>query len=163
MVGIQGSSQKVMNMDQQRSKTPVEQVIETVSSWPNVVTGEGRFNSTAFQVGSREIGHIHSGGAVDIGYPKRLRDQLIADGHTEEHHALPQHPNATTFHIESEDDPDNAVWLFRLSYLSHIARKQQGDADETVANVDVNREFTKLDVSDNLRVIFEDHFTDLQS
>jgi hypothetical protein len=95
--------------DTQQHETYIEQVIETVASWPEITTGIGRFNATTFQIGTGEIGHIHQSGTVDISYPPPLRDQLIADGRTGEHHVAPNSPTGTTFYIESTEDIDNAV------------------------------------------------------
>jgi transglutaminase-like putative cysteine protease len=82
--------------ENQQIDSSVEQVIETVSSWPGIATGDGRFNSTTFQVGQRGVGHVHPHpwGLVDISYPQPLREQLLVEGHTERHHVIPE--RATT-------------------------------------------------------------------
>lgn len=138
-----------------RKESPIEAVIETVSSWPGITTGDGRFNSTTFQLAGNEIGHLHLR-LADIGYPKPLRDQLIAEDHTQEHHVVPNHPNATTFRIESADDIDHVVWLFRLSYLARLAALQKrGEMESDFAGIDVQEEVAKLAPSDELRRAFE--------
>lgn len=138
-----------------RAAPPIEQVVETVTSWPGISTGEGRFGSTAFRVGGREIGHVHPGGAVDVGYPKPIRDRLIADGLTGEHHVLPD-SNATTFHLESTDDVERAIFLLRLSYLYHASvLRRASDVEEEVADVDVEAEVERSGLSDELRAAFD--------
>ncbi|GAA5064051.1 luciferase family protein [Haladaptatus pallidirubidus] len=142
--------------DNQDIKQYVEQVIEIVSSWPGVTTGDGRFNSTTFSLGQREIGHVHPHqlGLVDISYPQPLREQLLVEGHTEKHHVVPN--RATTFAIESEDDIKQAVFLLRLSYLHHASMLEQtSDIEEQVENIDldVEAEIRQLKLSDELRAV----------
>lgn len=132
-----------------------EQIIETVASWPTITTGDGRFGSTAFYLAETEIGHLHSG-LADIDYPKPLREQLLAEGKTEPHHAVPKHPTATTFHIGSVDDIDHTVWLFRLSYLAHLAILQQrGEEGMDVLDIDILDAVDALEPSDAIRDAFE--------
>lgn len=144
--------------DTQQHGTYVEQVIETVASWPEITTGDGRFNATTFQIGTGQIGHVHPGGTVDISYPPPLRDQLIANGRTGEHHVAPNSPTGTTFYIKSEDDIDSAVWLLRLSYLVHVLGLQKREGTKLnpkLNDIDVNEELNELDPSDALRSVFE--------
>ncbi|WP_227379799.1 luciferase domain-containing protein [Haladaptatus halobius] len=134
-----------------RSRSPSDQIIEMVASWPHIELGEGRFNSTSFNVAGSEIGHLHPR-LADIGYPKPLRDQLIEEGQTKEHHVVPN-SNATTFHIESADDVDHDVWLFRLSYLARLAALQRrGEVD---SDLDIQHELDELAPSDGVRNAFE--------
>lgn len=154
--------------DPQQHGTIREQIIERVASWPHITAGEGRFNATSFKLAGsrsiagmpREIGHLHPR-LADIGYPEALRDQLIANGHTEEHHAVPRHPNTTTFHIESTDDIDHVVWLFRLSYLARVAVLQKHkETGAKLMDIDVQEELDTLAPSDAVRHAFETAATD---
>jgi hypothetical protein len=147
--------------DTQQHEPNVEQIIETVASWSNITTDTERFNATRFILAGREIGHLHPR-LADIGYPQPLRDQLIAEGQTEEHHVVPQHPNATTFHIESADDLDHVVWLFRLSYLARVASLQQReDTESTLPAIDVHKEVDELAPSAAVRSAFKTAATDV--
>lgn len=133
----------------------IEQIIETVSSWSQVTTDDGRFNSTTFQVADRDIGHVHSWGPVDIGYPQRLRKQLIAEDKTGEHHVVAD--RATTFHVEGAADVEQAVALLRLSYLYHVLILQKrDDVDSELAAIGVSDELASMGMSDDIRAIFED-------
>lgn len=134
-----------------RGGSPIERIIQTVASWPGISTGEGRFGSTTFDVAEREIGHVHRGGPVDIGYPKPIRDQLIAEGLTGEHHVIPA-SNATTFRVESASDVERAVTLLRISYLYHVSVLQRSrTVESTVDVVDVEAAIEALDLSEDLR------------
>lgn len=136
-----------------RERSPVERVVETVSSWPGITTAGGRFDSTVFRLAGREIGHVHRWGPVDVGYPKPIRDQLIADGLTGEHHVVPN-SNATTFRVESTDDVERAVTLLRIAYLYHasVIRRTAVEAGE-IEDVDVGAELRELDLSDELLAV----------
>lgn len=144
-----------MTTENHQHEPYIEQIVETVSSWPGIVTDEGRFNSTTFQVEDRDIGHVHSWGPVDIGYPQALRKQLIADGKTGEHHVVSD--RATTFHVEAAADVEQAVTLFRLSYLYQVLVLQKhGGIDAELAAIDVSDELANMDLSEDIRAIFED-------
>lgn len=137
--------------DAASSERPTDRIVETVASWPGVEVGEGRFDSTSFRLAGREFGHLHPR-LADIGFPKPLRDQLVADGLTGPHHVVPA-SNATTFRIDSADDVDHAVWLFRLSYLARLATLQR--RGELESDPDVRRELDDLAPSDAVRDAFE--------
>jgi Family of unknown function (DUF5519) len=103
-----------------------ETLEQKVSSWPQVSIHPHRFGGQEFRFGNAEIGHIHVGGAVDIPFPRTIRDALLVDGLAEEHRWVPN-SGWTTFRLRSEEAIDHAVWLMRLSYLRY-ALKTASDA-----------------------------------
>lgn len=140
-----------------REESPVDLVVGTVASWPGVTTGEGRFDSTTFQVAGRPIGHVHRWGPVDVAYPKPIRDRLITEGLTGEHHVVPE-SNATTFHVESTDDVDRAVALLRISYLYHVSvLRRTAGSEGVVEGLDVEAALDELGLSDELRTVLTRH------
>jgi hypothetical protein len=94
---------------------------EEVSRWPNISVHPHRFGGREFRFGSAEVGHIHIGGVVDIPFPRKVRDALLAEGLAEEHRWVPNSGWAT-FHVRSEEDFKHAVWLLRLSYLRYAMK-----------------------------------------
>ena len=58
-----------------------------VLGWPGVSQEPGRFNSTAYLLGRREIGHVHGNRVVDLPFPRALADELIASGRARPHQA----------------------------------------------------------------------------
>ncbi len=131
----------------------IDRIAEDVSSWDGVETGEHRFSGTEFRLGSREIGHIHQWGILDIAFPRRVRDQLVEEGKTEPHHIYPE-SGWTTFHVERERDVDDALWLLRLSYLSHAKSLKNVDSGQkSLSALDVERELAGLGPSDELRAV----------
>ena len=94
---------------------------DEVSTWPNISIHPHRFGGREFRFGSAEVGHVHTGGIVDIPFPRTVRDALLAEGLAEEHRWAPN-SGWITFRIRSEQDLKHAVWLMRLSYLRYILK-----------------------------------------
>ena len=104
----------------------LKQLAAEVSAWPNVSTHPHRFGGREFRFGDAEIGHIHTGGIVDIPFPRSIHDVLLAEGLAEEHHWVPN-SGWITFRMRGEGDLARALWLMRLSYLRY-ALKTSPDA-----------------------------------
>ena len=68
-----------------------------------------------FQVGQREIGHLHQGRMADLPFPVRIREQLVAQGRADVHYL---HPGSgwITCYIRKESDIALIVELFKLNY-----------------------------------------------
>lgn len=96
-----------------------------VASWPNVSVASHRFGGREFRFQKAEIGHVHFWGDVDIPFPSKIHDILIADGRVQRHRWVPD-SGWVTFRMSSADDLDRALWLMRLSYLRY-ALKNDGD------------------------------------
>jgi len=92
-----------------------------ILSWPEVSARPHRFGGREFQYRSAEIGHAHTGGMVDIPFPRSIRDELLAEGLAEEHRWVPN-SGWVTYHVRGEEDFDHAVWLMRLSYLRYTLK-----------------------------------------
>src|SRR5438128_4834045 len=52
---------------------------DTVSSWPQISVHPHRFAAREFRFGNAEVGHVHTGGIVDIPFPRPVRDALLAE------------------------------------------------------------------------------------
>lgn len=92
-----------------------------VSAWPNVSIHPHRFGGREFRYGNAEFGHTHTGGIVDIPFPRSIRDALLAEGLAEEHRWVPN-SGWTTSQIRSEEGISHALWLMRLSYLRYTLK-----------------------------------------
>src|ERR1700741_4879660 len=91
------------------------QVEQTVASWPGVTVEPHRFGGLEFRVGRRELGHLHGDRIADLPFPRRVRDQLIAEGRARPHHVLPE-SGWITVSIRSPEEAERAVELFRMAY-----------------------------------------------
>jgi Family of unknown function (DUF5519) len=92
-----------------------EQIATVVRSWPGVEAAPHRFGGVEFRLGRRELGHLHGDRIADLPFPRRVRDQLIAEGRARPHHVLPE-SGWITVSIGSDDEAESAVELFRMAY-----------------------------------------------
>jgi hypothetical protein len=92
-----------------------DQIADTVRSWPGVDAAPHRFGGVEFRLGRRELGHLHGDRIADLPFPRRVRDQLIAEGRARPHHVLPD-SGWITVSIHSPDEAEGAVELFRMAY-----------------------------------------------
>jgi hypothetical protein len=99
-----------------------EQIKQAVLAWEQVEAHPHRFGGTEYRIGKRELGHVHGDVLVDIPFPKRIRDELVAAGEAEPHHVLPE-SGWVSFYIREEEDMDRAIGLLRRSY--ELALKQK--------------------------------------
>jgi Family of unknown function (DUF5519) len=74
-----------------------------------------RFGGTEYRVGRREIGHVHGNALVDIPFPKKMREELVAAGRAEPHHILPD-SGWVSIWLREAADVDRAVELLRMSF-----------------------------------------------
>jgi hypothetical protein len=102
-------------------------ITEAVTSWPGVTVQPHRFGGVEYAIGRREIGHIHGDHLVDIPFPKRVRDEIVAAGRAGPHHILPE-TGWVSFYLRQETDVEQAIALLRESY--EIAIKQKSRTTE---------------------------------
>lgn len=97
-------------------------ITSVVTSWAGVTTQPHRFGGLQYAIGSREIGHIHGDHMLDIPFPKKVRDHLVAEGRVQAHHFLPD-TGWVSFYILQESDIEKAIALLQESF--DIASKQK--------------------------------------
>jgi hypothetical protein len=96
-------------------KRASELIADEVLAWPGVTSAPHRFGGVEFLLGRRELGHLHGDRLADLPFPRRVRDELVAAGRARPHHVLPE-TGWVSFRIESDEDAQAAIELFRLSY-----------------------------------------------
>jgi hypothetical protein len=99
-----------------------KQIVDTVLTWEGIESHPHRFGGVEFRIGKREIGHIHGDSLVDIPFPKKVRDEIVAAGEAEEHHILPE-SGWVSFFLKVDGDVQKAIDLLKRSY--EIALKQK--------------------------------------
>lgn len=67
---------------------------------------------------------------VDIPLPRRVRDQLVAEGKAGPHHLLPKTGWITVF-ARTEVEVEPTMWLLKLSYLQKRLRRSRHDPATT--------------------------------
>jgi predicted DNA-binding protein (MmcQ/YjbR family) len=58
---------------------------------------------------------VHGDYLVDIPFPKKVRDELVAAGRAEAHHILPQ-SGWVSVYIKQANDVDRAIELLQYSF-----------------------------------------------
>jgi hypothetical protein len=94
-------------------KSQSEQLRNKVSAWPQISVAPRRFGGTEFGFLTEEVGHVHTGGVVDIPFPRLFPDALLAAGLAEEHHRV-RNSGWITYRMRGEQELPHALWLMRL-------------------------------------------------
>ncbi|MEO8357215.1 MAG: luciferase family protein [Chloroflexota bacterium] len=97
-------------------------ITAAVTVWAGVTVQPHRFGGVEYVIGKRELGHIHGDHMVDIPFPKKVRDEIVAAGRAQPHHILPE-TGWVSFYLRQDDDVDKAIVLLHESY--EIAMKQK--------------------------------------
>jgi hypothetical protein len=92
-----------------------DRIAAEVSSWNGVSVHPHRFGGVEFRLGRRELGHVHQNGLVDLPFPVRTRERLVAEGTAEPHHILPE-SGWVSVRVRRDADVPRAIELFRLNY-----------------------------------------------
>ena len=100
------------------------EITKTVESWEGVSAYPHRFGGTEFRLGKRELGHIHGDWLVDIPFPKKVRDEIVASGKAEPHHVLPE-SGWISFYLRDEADVQAAIALLRQSFEIAVQQKNK--------------------------------------
>jgi hypothetical protein len=85
-----------------------------VTSWDGVTAHDHRFGGREFRYGRRELGHLHGHRLADLPFPKRIAAMLVETGRAEPHRFA--QGGWVSLPIRDEQDVDEAIELFRLSY-----------------------------------------------
>ncbi|MFN8453987.1 MAG: DUF5519 family protein [Anaerolineae bacterium] len=98
-----------------------QQITGAVLTWEGVTVHPHRFGGDEYRLGRREIGHIHGDYLVDIPFPKKVRNEVVAAGRAEPHHILPE-SGWISFYLRQPADVEEAIALLRRSF--ELALKQ---------------------------------------
>ena len=98
-------------------------ITETLLGWEGVSSAPHRFGGVEYQLGTRELGHIHGDRLVDIPFPRKVRDEIVNAGLAQPHHILPE-TGWVSLYLRQQEDVQKAITLLRRSY--EIAWKQKG-------------------------------------
>ncbi len=99
-------------------------ITEAVTSWAGVTSQPHRFGGVEYVIGRREIGHIHGDALVDIPFPKKVRDEIVAAGRAQPHHILPD-SGWISFTLRQDSDVEQAIALLEESYRIAIKQKSK--------------------------------------
>jgi len=120
-----------------RDTKAIETVRAAVENWEGVTTHDHRFGGIEFRHGRRELGHLHRSFA-DLPFPRRIRDELVAQGRAKAHHVLPQ-SGWVTVPMRTADEIANVIDLFRQNYERRLQTTTRDATDHTVDDYDPDR------------------------
>ena len=100
-------------------------LIDEVAGWPGIELAEGRFGSTRFMVGRRELGHLHGTTVLDMPLPKPLKAELIARGEAIQHRWTRPESGWVTIELGGEADVTRAMGLLRERYEHATALRER--------------------------------------
>jgi hypothetical protein len=103
-----------------------------VSAWPGTTQAPHRFGGVEFLIGDREIGHLHGDSLLDVPFPKKVRNELVASGLASPHHILPE-SGWTSFRLNRPADIDAAIALLRRSFDLINAQLERRKTQSAVA------------------------------
>jgi hypothetical protein len=86
-----------------------------VKSWPGVTTGDTGRGGLQFSYGRVELGHLHGSSFADLPFPKKVRNELIAQGRASVHPPLPD-SGWVRRRMDGPDDAEAVIELFRMNY-----------------------------------------------
>jgi hypothetical protein len=90
-------------------------IVAEVGSWPGVTAHRHRFGGVELRVGRRELGHIHGNHLVDLPFPVRIRQQLVAASKAYPHHIIPD-SGWVSYPLRNTSDVPGAIALFRIAW-----------------------------------------------
>ena len=100
-----------------------------VKSWPGVTTGDTRRGGLQFNYGQVELGHVHGSSFADLPFPKKVRDELLAQGRASVHPPLPD-SGWVRRRMYGPVDAEAVIELFRMNYERARTRAERRVASE---------------------------------
>ena len=103
------------NRRDQISEEPLARIEREVESWPGVTTGDTGRGGLQYSYGRVELGHLHGSSFADLPFPKKVRDELIAQGRASVHPPLPE-SGWVRRRMDGPEDTEAVIELFRMNY-----------------------------------------------
>jgi Family of unknown function (DUF5519) len=106
-----------------------DRLIGEVTAWPGVTIEEGRFGSTRFMLGRRELGHVHGSSTLDLPLPKPRKAELIERGVAAQHRFTPPESGWVTIELDDAEAVERSIEILRERYEHAVAlRNARGQA-----------------------------------
>jgi hypothetical protein len=104
------------------TRTPSEQITDTVTAWPGVEAGYGKRGEWGFRVNGHEVGHLHGDHAAHFSFGKEVGTALREQGRVVDHPVFPGKDAMAARGISSQEDVDQVIELMRINYDRIVAR-----------------------------------------
>lgn len=106
----------------EETRTPSEQITQTVTAWDGVEAGYGKRGEYGFRIGGHEVGHLHGDHAAHFSFGKELGATLRERGMVVDHPIFLGKLGMAARSIETQDDVDEVIELMRINYDRIVAR-----------------------------------------
>jgi hypothetical protein len=106
----------------EETRSPSQQITDTVTAWPGVEAGYGKRGEWGFYVNSHEVGHLHGDHAAHFAFGKDLGTTLRERGMVVDHPVFPGKSAMAARRIEGQEDVDDVIGLMRINYDRIAAR-----------------------------------------
>lgn len=83
--------------------------------WPNTSISIHKYGGSQFNYQSKEFGHLHSNGLLDIRLNLKLKHQLLIEGKIQLHHVF-EKSGWISFYIKDQQDIGYGIQLLTLAY-----------------------------------------------
>jgi hypothetical protein len=107
----------------------LEYIEREVLEWQGVTTGDTGRGGLQFSYGRVELGHLHGSSFADLPFPKKVRDELIAQGLASVHPPLPD-SGWVRRKMDGPEDAQAVIELFRMNYDRAKARTERRAVSE---------------------------------
>ena len=98
----------------------VDDIEKEVMSWNRTSVHMHKYGGIQFDIGQKEIGHIHGNGLLDVLFSREIKMQYLKAGRVMEHHVF-KNSGWISFYVRTEEDKRMAVELLRRSYEGHAS------------------------------------------
>jgi len=103
---------------------PLAMITREVLEWPGVTTGDTGRGGLQFSYGRVELGHLHGSSFADLPFPRKVRDELIAQGRASVHPPLPE-SGWVRRRMDGPGDAEAVIELLRMNYDHAKARDER--------------------------------------
>src|SRR4051794_26046683 len=106
----------------EETRSPSQQITETVTAWPGVEAGYGRRGEWGFYVAKHEVGHLHGDHGAHFAFGKELGTDLRERGMVVDHPVFPGKNAMAARRVDTQQDVDEVIELMRINYDRIVAR-----------------------------------------
>jgi hypothetical protein len=100
------------------------QITAAVLGWEGASVVPHRFGGVEYRLGKRELGHIHGDHLLDIPFPVKVRQEIVAAGLAQPHHLLAD-SGWVSFYLKESADIQHAIDLLQRSYQLAFQQRQK--------------------------------------
>jgi class 3 adenylate cyclase len=123
------------------TRTASRAIFEEVTSWPGVEADTEERGELAFNVGERQIGHLHGDAAAHFSFPRTVWSDLMEQGRIVPHPVFPDARQAVTAAVDAQrsiaghDWPQGASVAVRMGIHAGEAHAHE----DGYVGIDINR------------------------